>query len=136
MKRSRDGEERLNWKTPLLRGGIGIALLCVLLLILTALILHEKLPQGREGLICRLALLLAATCSGWLSAAGCRRRRLLCALLGEGALLLFVILLGVFTKDNDVLNISLLYSILTLIFGGFLGGVLASAGGRRRRKAR
>ena len=133
---NREGEGRIEWRKPILMGLFGIPFLLTELLLLALLQYRGVLPAGGEALWTRLCLLLAATASACAAAAGSQRKKLISAALGEGALLLFVILLGVFTKNGSLFNMSLVYAILILICGGFVGGLLSAGSGKGKVKRR
>ena len=134
MEKTNRGERAaLDWKMPLLRGVIGIPVLLLLLLALAFAFERGAIGQGREVLLSRTALLLASMASALYSARCAMGKKLLSGMLGEGALFLFLLVLGVFTRDSSLFNISLVIAILILISGGFLGSIL-SAGRRKNKK--
>lgn len=126
--------EALSLRSTLLCGAAGTALALALILAIALLIVNSLLPQGREGLCSRCALFLGAAAAAWLA---CRKHasgKAVRAAASCGILLLFVIFLAVLTKNSSVINISLFYNFLCVIFGGFVGCLTTTRHRRRRRK--
>ncbi len=115
--------------------GLGAAAGVLLLVLLeAALCAAGRLPQGREALWARLALLLASAAAGLVAAGGVKTGKLTYAAMTAGVLSLFVIILGLLCESSTLINISLLWNILTVLCGVFAGTMLTARRRRRRRR--
>ena len=119
------------------RGMTAVPILMLLLFIVALAESKSWLQQGREALYIFAALFVAAFTAGIVGARGIKHKRIghcLCAQLG---LVVFLILLGLFTKESNFFNMLLLWSIITVLCGAFMSVILSSGRsgkGRRRRK--
>lgn len=105
------------------------------LILCLAFLFHAGLvEQGREGLLLRGGLVLTV----FLSALSAGRRvttgKLLNSAVSLSVFVIFLLLIGVFTKDSAIFNISFLYDILAVICGGFAGGMLSAKSKNRRKR--
>lgn len=118
----------------LLRPGlISTLVLFTLLLFAAALANQVTLIQNAQGATGKLCLFLAALLCGLLRAKESESGKLAAALLGELVLLaVLLVLCAIF--GEPVFTISMLVDVLCLAFGAFAGTLLASRGGRRRRR--
>ncbi len=114
-------------------GTVGILLVCVLLLLLSAFLADQILPKGREGMAARAALVVGSFAAGWLACRGNPAARLQSIGITSGFLLIFLLLLGIFTIHTSIFNISMLMDLGCVIFGVFAGGMCTT---KRRRRVR
>ena len=136
MEKSAAAQSGTQCRKTLVLGLTFIPLYLVFLFLLSVLLEREFLGQGREAVWCAALLFVTAVIGGWLSAKRAAQKKLLFGLLGDADLAVFLLFLGVFTKNSSVFNISVLYDFIALIFGGLLGSICASGHHRRRRKHR
>lgn len=127
-------EERRSVRRAVLAGLGAAAGVLLLVLLEAALCAAGRLPQGREALWARLALLLASAAAGLVAAGGVKTGKLTYAAMTAGVLSLFVIILGLLCESSTLINISLLWNILTVLCGVFAGTMLTARRRRRRRR--
>ena len=123
-------------RRALLGGALGTLLAIILIFICAVLTEKSVLPQGREAVWGRAALFLGCILAGGAASTGLGRGNLLAAAAGALVPLAAVILFALFTKDSSVLNMSLLYNLVCIISGSFLGYVFLLKRGRRHRRRR
>lgn len=116
-------------------GLIGVALALLLTFAYALCASKFLLPQGREAVYGRAILFLASVCSAYLSCKKQGSEKAVCAGISGAVMLGFVLFLGILTKASSVINISLLYNFLGILFG-VLTGCLLTAKHKRRRKRR
>lgn len=126
--------ERRSARRAVLAGLGAAAGMLLLVLLEAALCAAGRLPQGREALWARLALLLASAAAGLVAAGGVKTGKLTYAVMTAGALSLFVIILGLLCESSTLINISLLWNLLTVLCGVFAGTMLTACRRRRRRR--
>ena len=114
-------------------GLISTLLLFTLLLFAAALANQLSLIQNGQSVTAKLCLLPAALLCGLLRAKESESGKLVAALLGE-LVLLAVLLILCLLCGEPVFSISMLLDLLCLLFGGFAGTLLASRGGRHRKR--
>ena len=132
MGKSEATGARTEIRRTILSGLIYIPVFLILLLLLAAATEKEWLQQGREAVCGIVCLFLTAVLCGAASARKKNSKKIMYGLLGTSCLGIFVIFLGVFTKESSVFNISLLCDLLSVIFGGFAGSMIAASGKKRR----
>ena len=131
------GRRTLSWPRCALAGGVGLLTAGIVLLLLSAVLADQILPQGREGLAARGALLLGSAAAGFLSCRKMTEGKLLPALVSAGMMTVFLLFLGIFTTDTSVLNMSMLLDVICVIFGVLIGLLCTGARrGRRKRRRR
>ncbi len=133
MDKKMTAERRLVRRAVL--AGLGAAAGTLLLVLLeAALCASGRLPQGREGLWARAALLFASAAAGLVAAGGVKTGKLTYAAMTAGVLSLFVIILGLLCESSTLINISLLWNLLAVLCGVFAGTMLTARRRRRRRR--
>ena len=121
-------------KRACIAGAAGAAITLLLTFALALCSSRMLLPQGREGVLVRAALFLASVCSALMACRKQSANRAACAAISGGVILAFVLILAVIAKNSSVINISLLFNFLCVIFGVLLGCLLTVKPKKRRKR--
>lgn len=134
MYRKQTTENTTQYPRAVIRGFIAVPLLMLFLLGVAFAESKGWLQQGREGLAIFICMFVAAFIAGRCGARGIRTQKLCHSLCAELGLVLFNLLLGLFTKESPFFNMLLLWSAITVLFGAFLSAALVPRITRSARK--
>ena len=136
MSAKQISEKTIRFSHSIKRGIIAVPVFLILLLLIAFAESNAWLPQGREVLYIFICLFAAALAAGISGTKGIRSKRICYSLFAELALLIFVLLLGLFTKESSFFNMLLFWSAITILSGAFLSAALLPGRGKKpsRRK--
>ena len=132
MEKKSTAVMKSGYKAAILSGLTFCGVFLLLLFVLAVLYHRGVIPLGREVLFGRCCLAVTALFAAWTTGRNFGGAGLLLGMLSTLVLMLFLLLVGVFTKNADIFNISFFYSAAALLFGGFLGGILSVRKKKRR----
>ena len=124
------------YRHAMIKGVVGIPLFILFMLFVAFAESKDWLRQGKEVLYILASLFIAAFLIGTVGTRRVQRGKLVTALSSELGIMLFVLLLGLLTKESEFFNMLLLWSLIVVLCGAFFAAAIPNGARKNRYRKR